>query len=545
MSPSTARRTDRAVGRSRRRVRAVLLRQLILLCLALTVTGATALLGIHAIRGDVTATRTTITPLVDTSYEVRSSLLRAQSAVRGYALTDDASFAQEYQRTAAELLNARTRMVFLADGRLERLPPLEAAVDDWLAETRPVAVSTAPSALDLEDSTTSMTRALETLDRVDEEVLDLREQSRANLRRSMNTAVVALLTVTVASVGAVLVALRHIDRLLALPLAQLQRTVARQRQGDSSARASTSVGAIEVVDLARSFNEFTSESQARLIDVARSFHEHSAAVREVAEQRQQALDQLQELDRQKSAFLSTTNHELRTPLTSISGYLEMLEDGDFGDLTDPQRHALEIVQRNTSRLQLLIEDVLLINRMDQGPQRERCDRVDLAEVLSSVQVNLAPQAARGAVRLNDAPGGTWLVHGDRERLERAITNVVSNAIKFTPPGGAVTTTLNTAAGGATMELHCIDTGMGIPAADLDKLFTSFTRASNATAQHIPGTGLGLVIVRTIVEQHGGSVHLESIENEGTHVSIELPRASDPTEPAVLHQAPRAKPHSTR
>ncbi|MFI7583540.1 ATP-binding protein [Kocuria sp. M1N1S27] len=522
MSPATAVRATR--GANRHRVRAILMKLLLLLCVALTVTGATALLGIQTIRDDVTTTRTTITPLVDTSHEVRSTLLRAQAAVRGYVLTEDPSFAQEYQRAAADLLNARTRLTSLADGRLDQLGPLNTAIDDWLGDTRPVAVTASPASLDLENSAESMNRGLDALGRLDRDVSDLREQGRADLRWSLNAAALAVLVVTALSVGAVLLALRRVDRLLALPLLRLQQTVVRQREGDSSARASTSVGAVEVVDLARSFNEFTDEARTRLIDVARSFNEHSAAVRELAEQRQQALDQLQELDRQKSEFLSTTNHELRTPLTSISGYLEMLEDGDFGELGAEQRHAVGIAQRNTLRLQLLIEDVLLINRMDQGPQRQRCERVDLAECLDAVLVNLAPQAARGQVRLGAGPGGPWPVEGDQERLERAITNVVSNAVKFTPPGGAVELTWSTAGEGSVVQLHCTDTGMGIPAQDLDKLFTSFTRASNATAQQVPGTGLGLVIVRTIVEQHGGHVHLDSVEGEGTHVVLELPLA---------------------
>lgn len=114
--------------------------------------------------------------------------------------------------------------------------------------------------------------------------------------------------------------------------------------------------------------------------------------------------------------------------------------------------------------------------------------------------------------------------GDRDRLERAITNVVGNAVKFTPPGGTVTLSLSRTADGHGVRLSCEDTGMGIPAKEIDSLFTSFTRASNAADQQIPGTGLGLVIVRTIVEQHGGTVELRSIEGEGTTVTIDVPLA---------------------
>ena len=138
--------------------------------------------------------------------------------------------------------------------------------------------------------------------------------------------------------------------------------------------------------------------------------------------------------------------------------------------------------------------------------------------------NLVPQATNGRVSVMGEFTGPWLVLGDRDRLERAITNVVGNAVKFTPPGGTVTLSLARTATGRGVRFSCEDTGMGIPANEIGSLFTSFTRASNAAAQQIPGTGLGLVIVRTIVEQHGGSVELSSVEGEGTTVTLDLPLA---------------------
>nr|WP_238400079.1 HAMP domain-containing sensor histidine kinase [Kocuria indica] len=225
-------------------------------------------------------------------------------------------------------------------------------------------------------------------------------------------------------------------------------------------------------------------------------------------------------------FVSTTNHELRTPLTSISGYVEMLQDGDYGQITPEQDRVLEVVQRNTRRLQLLIEDLLLINRLDQEQDEHAKNHreLDLAECVSRVMTNLVPQATNGQVSVTGEFTEPWLVLGDRDRLERAIINVVGNAVKFTPPGGTVTLTLTPTATGRGVRFRCEDTGMGIPANEIDSLFTSFTRASNAAAQQIPGTGLGLVIVRTIVEQHGGVVGLRSSEGEGTTVTVDLPLA---------------------
>ena len=489
-----------------RGVHSVLVRLVTLLCAALLVTGATALAGILVIRHETALTRTTITPLVDTSHELRSDLLQARSAFRGYVLTGEPSFAAEYGRTSRELGPGERRLGELADGRLEEreLELLGAEVDEWLAVTGPVVAAASEAPTDLDTSRPHMDRALSALDSLDAQILALRQESRERNRQAVRLALGAVVLVTALSTGLTLWALRRADRLLAVPLQRLHAVVEHQRDG--ATRADTSAGALEVVAVARAFNRFSDEA------------------RDLAEKRRQAIEQLQELDRQKSDFLSTTNHELRTPLTSISGYLEMLEDGDLGELNPAQRQALEVVHRNTRRLQLLIEDVLLLNRIDRGREKMRRDRLDLAGCVDAVLLSLAPQAARARVRVDAPARGSWPVTGDSEQLERAIGNVVGNALKCTPPGGAVELALRAGPDGTTVQLHCADTGMGVPADEVGSLFTSFTRASNATARQVPGTGLGLVIVRAVAEQHGGRVRLDSVEGEGTHVVLELPLA---------------------
>lgn len=118
---------------------------------------------------------------------------------------------------------------------------------------------------------------------------------------------------------------------------------------------------------------------------------------------------------------------------------------------------------------------------------------------------------------DDAPIHVW---GDQQQIERAVGNLASNAVKFTPAGGSVT--LRTTRVGQEVHITCADTGMGIPAEDRERLFTRFFRASNAQEGHVPGTGLGLVIVQTIAEAHGGHVELDSTEGEGTTVTLVLP-----------------------
>lgn len=504
---SVASHVSAGAGRAgHRKVRVILQRLVALWFVALLITGVTAGWGLATVREHVETTRATITPLVDATHEMQGTLLRAQTAARGYVVTQDSVFAQDYVEAVADLSDARERLETPAAGRLPQIQHMNEVVDEWLDLTRqPNSTSPRPQ-LNLRQTSAAMNEALAELRSLSDDVADLRAQSQAELNRSMAVANVALIMAALLSSIVILVALRRVDHLLAAPLLSLQRIVSRQRHGEPDAVADTSRGALEVVDLAKSFNAFTREA------------------REVAAQRERTVEQLHELNRQKSIFVSTTNHELRTPLTSISGYVEMLQDGDYGKITPEQDRVLGVVQRNTNRLQLLIEDLLLINRLDQEQEgRSKHDRVlDLAECLSRVMTNLVPQATSGQVSLRGGIAGSWPVLGDRDRLERAITNVVGNAVKFTPPGGTVTLSLSRTADGHGVRLSCEDTGMGIPAKEIDSLFTSFTRASNAADQQIPGTALGLVIVRTIVEQHGGTVELRSIEGEGTTVTIDVP-----------------------
>jgi signal transduction histidine kinase len=238
---------------------------------------------------------------------------------------------------------------------------------------------------------------------------------------------------------------------------------------------------------------------------------------------------LTELDRQKTDFMATVSHELRTPLTSISGYLELLEDGDYGDLSAGQESALRVIGRNATRLRGLIEDLLVLNKIEASGLESDPEDVLVSEIVRGVSEMLEPVAAAGGVRLVVEQVDPCLqVHVDRVQLERALINLGSNAVKFTPRGGSAT--ISTRRDGDRLEIAVADTGIGIPERDQAKLFDRFFRASNANAQAIPGTGLGLAIVRAIVEGHGGELGFESTEGVGTTMTIRLP--------LVLGAAPR-------
>jgi len=252
--------------------------------------------------------------------------------------------------------------------------------------------------------------------------------------------------------------------------------------------------------------------------------------------RQQAehVQRLEALDRQKDEFVGTVSHELRTPLTSIAGYLEMLEDGDLGELTPPQLKALGVIDRNTVRLRGLIEDVLVLNRIETRGLDPSFVPVDVGSLVDDVVQDLQPQATANAVTLEVlAVAGTCILQGDPLQLGRALTNVIGNAVKFSRTGGTVSVAAVVEA--TRVRIQCRDEGIGIPEADMAQMFSRFFRASNATEHAIPGTGLGLAIVKAIVEAHHGELELHSVEGEGTTVVLVLPltvREADEAEPTL-------------
>lgn len=241
---------------------------------------------------------------------------------------------------------------------------------------------------------------------------------------------------------------------------------------------------------------------------------------------QQVLKRLQQLDKAKSDFVATVNHELRTPLTSITGYLDMVQSGEGGEIPATASRMLEIVVRNSVRLQGLIEDVLTLSRMDSEQSLPEMAAVDVGGLLKTVIASLSPIASGAKVELTLGPvRDNAVVEGNATQLEQVFINVVSNAIKFTPAGGKVQVAVGhgfSDAGSPMVTVEVSDNGIGIPGEDLPRLFNRFFRASNATAAAVPGTGLGLAIVQAVVEQHGGEVTVKSTEGSGTTMTIHLP-----------------------
>ena len=227
-----------------------------------------------------------------------------------------------------------------------------------------------------------------------------------------------------------------------------------------------------------------------------------------------------ELDRLKDDFVATVSHELRTPLTSMMGFLQMIREGEAGDLTPEQDRFLSIVYRSSERLQRLVGDLLFVARLDASGIQLQPQAVRVSEVMREALESVAATARSRELELVEDIRDVPPIEADRERLSQLLGNLLSNAMKFTPAGGTVTARTFSENGSVVAEIQ--DTGIGIPAAEQERLFQRFFRSSTATAQAIPGTGLGLVISKAIAESHGGTITVRSEPGDGTCFRVELP-----------------------
>ena len=249
---------------------------------------------------------------------------------------------------------------------------------------------------------------------------------------------------------------------------------------------------------------------------------------------QQVVKQLQQLDKAKTDFLATVNHELRTPLTSIMAYLDMIQENTSDPVSSEVHQMLDIVVRNTERLRLLIEDMLSVSRNGHEQSPLHLSPVRLARTLEIVTAALRPLATVQNVAIATSMASDELEFlADEVQLQQVFTNLVSNAIKFTPGGGqidVVSLTREDAAGARWATVSVSDTGIGISSDEIAHVFTRFCRASNAMSGAVPGTGLGLAITQDIVQRHGGRIGVTSELGVGTTVTVSLPlRAHGPQE----------------
>jgi len=243
----------------------------------------------------------------------------------------------------------------------------------------------------------------------------------------------------------------------------------------------------------------------------------------VAVRAQSLTEEAEKASHLKDEFLATVSHEIRTPLNAVLGWVRLLESKQLS----PERaeHAIAAIGRNASALAHMVDDLLDTSRILQGAIRLALQPVDLDAVAQAALDAVRPLATTRNVHLGfDADPGSRTISGDAVRLQQVIWNLLSNAIKFTPAGGRVDVFIESS--NDDMEIRVVDTGQGIAPALLPHVFDRFRQADDATTQRHTGLGLGLGIVRQLVELHGGTVHADSPGvGHGATFAIRLPMAA--------------------
>ncbi len=234
------------------------------------------------------------------------------------------------------------------------------------------------------------------------------------------------------------------------------------------------------------------------------------------------------VERMKTEFVSIAAHQLRTPISAIKWTLRMILDGDLGPINSEQRDFLEKTYKSNERMIVLINDLLNVTRIEEGRLIFDLALVDMGKIAQSLAVSYIDIAKQKNINIEieDSRGAALLeARVDVEKIKLVISNLIENAIKYTPAGGKIIV----AAGeiGGNVEVAVRDTGMGIPASQYERIFTKYFRGANAVKMETEGTGLGLFIAKNIVESHGGKIWFESVEGRGATFFFTIPKPSSP------------------
>jgi two-component system, OmpR family, phosphate regulon sensor histidine kinase PhoR len=233
------------------------------------------------------------------------------------------------------------------------------------------------------------------------------------------------------------------------------------------------------------------------------------------------ISRLEMLDRIRQEFLSNVSHELRTPLASITAYVETMLDSGLDDC-DTSMRFLNTIHRNAERMRALVNDISELSEIESGAVHLTIEGFELRGLVDEIFSGLAPRAAKGGVLLENQVSEETEVAADRHRLEQILINLVDNAIKFNHPGGSVAVSVESAGDGTVIKVR--DTGQGISAEHLPRVFERFYRVDKARSREVGGTGLGLAIVKHLALIHGGEAHVTSEPGVGSEFSVKLPNS---------------------
>lgn len=309
---------------------------------------------------------------------------------------------------------------------------------------------------------------------------------------------VALLVACLVFGGVVLVLF---ENLVLSRVAQLNANVQQIATNSNPSARITTTGVDEIAELAGSINTMLEALEQAQIERHRA---EEAGIRA------------------KSEFVSSASHELRTPLTPIRGYVDMLLSDTGGPLTEQQRNFLSIIKANTVQMSVLVEDLLEVGRMDSGNLTLSYSQFDLCQTIRDVIELLRLELERKAIHLVvQTPDALPMIEADEQRVRQVLTNLISNAIKYTYPQGRVWIGVYLR-GNDMVEVQVEDTGVGLTPEQQQKLFTRFYRADNPLRDHVNGAGLGLALAKTFVQMHGGEIWVRSEANVGSLFAFTLP-----------------------
>jgi len=266
---------------------------------------------------------------------------------------------------------------------------------------------------------------------------------------------------------------------------------------------------------------------ARFIAIKRDISQRLRAEEERALRRRLDAEnrELHRVNEAKSRFFSTVSHELKTPLTSIIAFTDLLARNRHGNLTSRQKTQLEVVQRNSSRLNDLIRDLLDVSRIDGGGLNLRPTEFDVRQLLEEVASDFVPVLREKGQKLERSmPDGELRIRGDQTRLAQVVSNLLSNASKYSPERSEIRLAAREDGGNLYIEVR--DRGMGIAEEDMARLYTPFFRADNEATRSVSGTGLGLVITKAIIDGHRGDISIDSTPGVGTNVRVTIPRIAE-------------------
>jgi signal transduction histidine kinase len=289
-------------------------------------------------------------------------------------------------------------------------------------------------------------------------------------------------------------------------------------------------------------DEATAELRWRVDDLAHANEQISL----LHTQAQEHVEQLRQLDRLKSQFLSMASHELKTPLTAISGFLQLAlrrarrrlqlgrpDEAQWQQEQQAQVEQLEMVNNQTFRLARLVDELLDVSRIESGKMEVRFAEVDVHALAAEVAQRMQLTTAAHTITVHPAGADSATVAGDRDYLEQVFNNLIGNAIKYSPDGGTIDVAIRRE--GDHVVASVSDQGMGIPPAELDQIFSLFYRSQGPSAQKASGLGLGLYISREIVHRHGGRIWAESTPGAGSTFFVSLP--VEPAAPAPPEDTP--------